>query len=483
MRLTLSLILLVLICVSSAEAFAEISPEMQASLDQQLAENSKRYGIVGQSVLILKNNKPLYRGRHGHANFELDVAINDKHLFPSYSVTKLFTSVLTMQLVESGSVKLKSSIRTYLPYLPKRWQAVTVEHLLSHTSGIPRYFDIAMKKGHFLPTKKAVFLSLANQPDHFKMGEKNSYNNTNFLLLSAILETKTGKSYGELIANVIIEPLGLKNTGHASAKTIITNMVTSYQGVNGTIKRNIDIDWPEYTYAHSALYSTPEDLTAFITALVTGKFISQKTLKKLWQPMKLADGSDGHYAFGFEYSVEDGYYQVGHDGGNRVKLRHYFKKENNSNSFTIAYVTNGNANDVWTDVLAESLMSIVDPEAFKMTALKEQFMSAILRGDSEGPNQVYNRLLSIHEDNKSSIERFLLYRAYALRYGSGARSSIPAFEFLTDKFPNSVNARESLADTWAAIGNKKKAIESYQMVLEITPDSENAKKQIELLKD
>ena len=296
-----------------------------------------------------------------------------------------------MQLVESGAVELKNSIRSYLPYLPKRWQEVTVEHLLSHTSGIPRYMETAMEKGRFLGTKKAVFLSLIDKPEHFEIGTKYSYNNTNFLLVSAILEAKTGKSYEELVANVIVKPLGLKNTGHASAKTIIKNMVTSYQGANGTIRRNIDIDWPEYTYSHSALYSTPEDLTTFITALVSGKFVSQNTLAKLWQPMKLANGKDGHYAFGFEYVLEDGYYQVGHDGGNRVKLRHYFKKENSSDNFTIAYLTNGNANDVWTDVLAESLMSLIAPEKFKMAALKEQYMGAILEKDDEARDKVYRR--------------------------------------------------------------------------------------------
>lgn len=90
--------------------------------------------------------------------------------------------------------------------------------------------------------------------------------------------------------------------------------------------------------------------------------------------------------------------------------------------------------------------------------------------------------MSIYDGDESSIERFLLYRAYALRYGSGADSSIPAFEFLIIKFPNSENSHESLADTWAVIGNDKKAIESYQVVLSINPESENAKKQIELLK-
>jgi len=431
---------------NSAYALEEIPPSMLTSLNQQLATNHERYGVVGQSVLILKNHKKFYQGYHGLANIELDVDITEKHIFPSYSITKLLTSVLMMQQVETGTVELKNSIRKYLPYLPKQWQSVTIEHLLSHTSGIPRYFNIAMEDGSFLPTKKAVFLSLIDEPVHFEMGTKNSYNNTNFLLLSAILEVKTGKSYQDLVAEVIINPLKLKNTGHTSAKDIIKKHVTSYRGANGHIRKNMNIDWPEYTFSHSALYSTPEDLATFMTALVTGKFVSQKTLKKLWQPMKLTDGKNGRYAFGFEYSLEGDYYLLGHDGGNHVKLRHYFNPNNRLDNYTLVYATNGNAYDVWTDVLADSLMAIIDPKKFEMAAIKEQFLSNILDDDSKGLILTYKAISNILDGDETLIERFLLYRAYALRYGRGPASSIPAFKFLITKFPNSEPAQQGLID-------------------------------------
>jgi CubicO group peptidase (beta-lactamase class C family) len=444
-------LLLLIVNGNLAYAFEEITPSMFESLNQQLAKNSERYGVVGQSVLILKNHQHFYRGQHGVANIELGVNIGEKHIFPSYSITKLLTSVLMMQQVERGNVALKSSIRTYLPYLPQKWQSVTIEHLLSHTSGIPRYFDKAMGEGNFLPSKKAVFLSLIDDPEHFEIGTRNSYNNTNFLLLSAILEAKTGKCYQELVAEVIINPLGLNNTGHTSAKDIVKNHVTSYRGANGRIRKNINIDWPEYTFSHSALYSTPEDLATFMTALVTGKFVSKKTLKKLWQPMKLNDGKNGRYAFGFEYSFEDGYYLLGHDGGNHVKLRYYFNPQNSLDNYTLVYATNGNAYDVWTDVLADSLMAIIDSGKFKVAALKEQFLTDILEKDGKGVQELYETASNIFNGDETRTERFFLYRAYALRYGSGPESSIPAFKFLISKFPHSDDARQGLAETEAAI--------------------------------
>ncbi len=417
---------------------------LKTRLDDQLELNSKRYGVVGQSVVILKNHQPVYNGRHGLANVELGVQIDENHIFPSYSVTKLFTSVLMMQLVEKGQVELSQSVNTYLTELPKTWASVTVEHLLSHTSGIPRYFDIAMRNNKFLPNKIAVFLSLENEPDHFPIGTANQYNNTNFLLLAAILEKITNKTYQQLVAEVIVEPLNLKNTGHASAKEPIYNLVSSYRGQEGIIKRNKNIDWPKYTFSHSALYSTPEELTKFMTALVNGQFVKKDTLKQLWQPMQLTDGSEGRYAFGFEYAVQDGYVMVGHDGGNQIKLRHYFNPADESDNYTVAYATNGNAYSVWTDVLTESLVSNIAPQRFVMAALKERFMTASLSGKEDEIDAIYPEIVRYFNSDKKAIEQFILYRAYALRYGSGGQSSLSAFEYLLKKFPDSKSGKRGL---------------------------------------
>ena len=481
MKFHLVFMLICLVGISSSKAEDQISALIWAKLDQQLIINSNRYGVVGQSVQILRNNQPIYNGIHGFANIELAVPVADKHIYPGYSVTKLFTSVLVMQLVENGSLDVTESIRKYLPYLPERWQNVTVEHVLNHTSGIPRYFDIAMKKGRFLPTKKAVFLSLVKEPDHFEIGTKNSYNNTNFLILSAILESKTGKTYQELVQDIIIKPLALENTGHASAKAVITNMVTSYQGIDGVLQKNSDIDWPEYTFAHSGLYTTAQDLTTFMTAVVSGKFFTLATLNKIQQPMKLLNGDKGDYAFGFEYKMLDGYHQVGHDGGNRVKLRHYFNKENGKDSYTIAYLTNGNANSVWTDVLTDSLMSIIDEKQFKKAYLAEQFISFVLNKDSKNLQVLYERLDKVFQGDQSAIEYFIFYNAYGVRYGAGLIASLPAFELLTSKFPNSAKAWASLAGIWQDLDNKEKAIKYYNLTLKIDPNSSNAINQLKQL--
>lgn len=432
-----------------------VSKDKKLKIDQQLITNAKRYGVVGQSVLVLKNNKLIYRGTNGFANKELEVKVNKKHIFPSYSVAKLFTSVLIMQLVESGDVQLSDSVRKYIPYLPKHWQNITVEHLLTHTSGVPQYFNSVLTRGSFLADKNAVYKSIKDAPEHFPIGTKNQYNNTNFLLLSTILESFSNKSFKQLVEENIIQIAGLENTGYASAKSVIANMVSSYQGEQGTLKKNLNIDWPEYSFSHSALYSTPEDLAKFMTNLLTGKFVKLKTIQSSWRPTKLKNGKAGSYAFGFEYSKEDGFIRVGHDGGNRVKLRHYYNQNTPAENYTIVYMTNGNAYDVWTDVLADSVMSIISPETFELASLKEKFITAVLNNNKTEMNRLFTLLSERNLDANLSLERFLLYRAYAIRYGCGIKASLPAFEFIVEKFPHSKSARTNFQ-------NMKKASNSFQ---------------------
>ena len=105
---------------ASVHAADELTADVRRALDKQLALNSQRYGVVGQSVVILRNNKPYYEGMHGFSNIEFKVPVERDHRFPSYSVTKLFTSTLIMKFVEQGKIDIGKSIRFYLPYLPSR---------------------------------------------------------------------------------------------------------------------------------------------------------------------------------------------------------------------------------------------------------------------------------------------------------------------------------------------------------------------------
>lgn len=434
----------VLFLFAIASAYKAQSNELTTKLDKQLSVNSERYKLVGQSVLIQQDGKTIYRGVHGLANIELGVNVQVFHKFPSYSVAKLFTSVVVMNMVEQGRIDPKKSIGIYLPHLPKPWHKITVEHLLTHSSGVPRYFDSVLASNQFPGSKSAVYAKLNDAPEHFEMGSENRYNNTNFLLLASIVETVSGEKLSKHVDDLIIGPLKLNNTGFASARTVVPNLVSSYQNNDGDIISNLVLDWPEYTYSHSALYSTPEDLATFITALFNGHIINQEALYRFMRPTRLSSGKPGRYAFGFEFATEDTFNHVGHDGGNRVKLRYYYNESQPNINYSLVYMTNGGGSDVWTDVLADSVMSIVSPTNFKTASFKEAYITAILEGDESQLNAITNKLTSDLALSDEALESFLLYRAYAIRYGVGIETSLSAFAFLAKTLPNSERAKRAL---------------------------------------
>lgn len=472
----------IILSLSALANAGQLAKSVEHKLNQQLRENSQRYGIASQSVIILKDNKVIYTGTHGHANLELAVPIRPDHKYPVYSIAKLFASVLMMQLVEQGEVDLDKSIRDYLPQLPEHWQPVTVRHCLNHSSGLPDYFSMEVVRSGFLPNKIAVFESLTDQKFQFKTGSNNRYNQTNYLIVAAIIELKTKKLYHEVIEEVIIGPLALKNTGFASAKTPVPNIVSSYKGDNGIRRKGLLVDWPTYTYVHSALHSTADDLVRFMNALTQGKFVTIDSLAKMWQPIKLNNGTRGQYATGWVFSDNGAYTRVGHGGGNVVKLGHYFKSTPDIDNYSIIYLTNGNNRSVWTDVLTGSLMALIDPRKFPLEAARQGLYDHLLGGATPDELDQYIAGLAKNDAVRArGLERFINWNAYAVQYASGLEAGLAIFELNTRQFPKSALAWSELAEAWLAKGNKTKAIEFYQKTLSIDPEWANAKRQLNRL--
>jgi len=113
-------------------------------------------------------------------------------------------------------------------------------------------------------------------------------------------------------------------------------------------------------------------------------------------------------------------------------------------NYSLVYMTNGGGSDVWTDVLADSIMGIVSPTNFKTASLKEAYITAILEGNESQLNAITNKLISDLALSDEALESFLLYRAYAIRYGVGIEASLPAFAFLAKILPNSERAKRAL---------------------------------------
>ncbi len=479
-----TIVLLTTYFVSAYTTAEQTTSKILIALDKQLIEHEHRYGNVSQSILVKKQNRIIFRKAHGKSSLELSTPAHENNLYPMYSIAKLFASVTLMKLVEQGKADLDKSITFYLPKLPKSWADVSLRHCLNHTSGIPEYFTMEYTQTGFPNTLNDVFLKIADNPFQFKTGDRNQYNNTNFLVIGAIIEKITKRTYLEAVHETVITPLSLSKTLYSQSKEVLSNLVSSYWGKKGKMTVDKGVDWPSYSFTHSGLYSTKADLLRFIEGVAAGNILSEKTLYNMWQPMKLNNGSTGQYASGWEYAQEGEFVRVGHEGGNRVRLEYFFKPSNKKENYTSIYLTNGHGyqNGITTH-LVDAMMSILAPDDFSTLILKEKLLDGAFNQTLDKSDNLFNEIMNNQFISADDKEKFIRERGYTIFYSSKTKYAIDLFEFYATNFPKSALGWDHLAEAWLSVDNKQKAIKYFKKALTIDENVSNTKEKLtELLK-
>ena len=309
-------LLLVLLFVSlSAPASAQV---LTAEFDKLLQETFKPDG-PGATVLIAKKGQIVYHKAFGMANLELGIALKPEHVFRIGSVTKQFTGAAIMQLVEQGKLSLQDDLTKFIPDYPTQGKKITVEHLLTHTSGIKSYTGMIewtdeVRRKDF--TVSALIDYFKNQPMDFEPGAKYEYNNSGYILLGFIIEKVSGKTYAEYVNEHFFKPLGMSNSYYGDLAPVIKNRVAGYSqaDVAGTYTNAPYLSMTQ-PYAAGSLLSTVEDLYTWTKALHSGKVIKPESLKKMTTPYILPDGSNTHYGYGLQMGNLLGSPTVEHSGG------------------------------------------------------------------------------------------------------------------------------------------------------------------------
>jgi CubicO group peptidase (beta-lactamase class C family) len=282
----------------------------QPAFDAQVKSHVDAGDFIG-SVLVAKDGHVLYRKSFGLAQAEWDIANTPETKFRLGSITKQFTAVAALQLVEQGKIKLDDPVKKYYADAPPAWDAITIHHLLNHTSGIPSYTGLPnfFEKYAMLPMKPAEIVKLTqDRPLEFTPGSKFNYDNTGYVLLGAIIETVTGKPYGEHLRDVIFTPLGMKDTGYDVTATVLKNRASGYERKGKGLEnaRYLDMTLP---HAAGALYSTVDDLLKWDQALYTEKLITAASRQKMLTP-----GLNG-YGYGWNVRTWGSYTVTEHGGG------------------------------------------------------------------------------------------------------------------------------------------------------------------------
>jgi len=273
-------------------------------------------GQPGAAIIVQKNGQTVFRKGYGMADLELGVPVEPDMVFRLGSITKQFTAVSILMLAQEGKLGLQDEITKFLPDYPTQGRKITVEHLLTHTSGIQSYTDLA----EWLPlwrkdfTVKELIDLFKDKPMQFEPGERWVYNNSGYILLGAVIEKVSGESYEQFVDGRIFKPLGMKSSYYGSTERVIPRRVPGYQmGKGGFVNAPyLSMTQP---YAAGSLLSTIDDLAVWNDAVFSGKLVKKEWLDKAFTPYKLKNGESSGYGYGWFPADFGGHHSIEHGGG------------------------------------------------------------------------------------------------------------------------------------------------------------------------
>jgi D-alanyl-D-alanine carboxypeptidase len=270
----------------------------------------------GAAVLLATQGQILSKRGIGRANLEHQVPLEPDMPFRLASLTKPFTATAILMLVESGQLALTDPLDQLSPEFPMGSDDITLEHLLTHTSGIAEYTELsewlAMQRQD-VRVHQLIDL-FKDVPRTFAPGERWSYCNSGYILLGAILEQITGISYADFLGEHIFTPLGMRSTFLETPNRPITPHLVN--GYTRTPSGYLPAEYfsPTHFYAAGGLISTLEDIARWFAALSTGDLLCPETLRRMWTPYRLADGRSTRYGYGWFLSECQGQPVVEHHG-------------------------------------------------------------------------------------------------------------------------------------------------------------------------
>ncbi|WP_109301372.1 serine hydrolase [Aquimarina sp. AU474] len=279
--------------------------KFEAKIDSLL--NSKYESKVpGAVFLIAKNGNVIYKKAFGLANLELNTPMEPEYVFEIGSITKQFTAIAILMLLEKGELNLNDDITKYIPDYPTHGETITIHHLLNHTSGIKSY--TRMKALKDIATKDLTPIELIdffkNEPMDFKPGEKYKYNNSGYIILGYIIESISKQSYASFIEEHIFKKLDMNSSLFASHRKVIKNRASGYHKKEDYINAmHISFTLP---YAAGSLMSNVDDMLTWQEAITHNRLVRKNTIDKAFINYTLNNGDPINYGYGWHIKEING---------------------------------------------------------------------------------------------------------------------------------------------------------------------------------
>lgn len=474
--LSRALLLLAILSLLASPQTAAFGQGSKAAQIDKLMMTAHGYGQFNGSVLVAENGRVIYKKGLGLANMEWNIANAPDTKFRLGSITKQFTAMLVMQLVEQGKIKLDGKLSDYLPdYRRDVGEKVTIHQLLTHTSGIPNYTALPsfMETVSRNPFAVDAFIKKYGSGDlEFEPGTKFNYDNTGYFLLGAIIEKVTGKPYEQVLKENILDPVGMKNTGYDHADTLINKRAAGYtKSPRGYVNAAyLDMSLP---YAAGSLYSTVEDLYLWDQALYTDKLLSAKSKELMFKP------NLNNYAYGWFITqatlgeTKETVPVFAHDGGINGFNTSIVRLPANKHLIVLLDNTSGGR---YLGNLSQQITNILYDKSYALPkrSIGEEMLKTITAQGVEAAIKQYRELkatqLSVYEFKEQELNN----AGYELLQAGKTKEAIEIFKLNVEAYPQGFNTYDSLGEAYMKNGDNELAIQNYKKSLELNPQNVGA---------
>ncbi len=478
-----------IVCFLFALMLVQEAVAQSDSIDIFLKKEMLKRKIPGLQVAIVRNGQIVKTGNYGLANIQDSIPVDSHTLFTINSITKAFTGIAIMQLVEAGKLNLSAPVSSYLDALPNSLKPVTIQQLLSHNSGIP---DIVDEEEATLISPyglQASWKQVLTLPMDFKPGEEFRYNQTNYLLLGRIIDTLSGIPFTEFITKEQLLKAGMLNTisaGFGATKDVIMHAAAQYQYRKGKLQNMFfAFDYPLQTAA--GMSSTATEMANWIIALQKNQFLKEKkSMTALWTPASLNNGKTGGfsnllngYAAGWPIIKRIEHPAAAPVGGGRSAV---FVYPNDNLSIIVLTNLSGGTPDAFIDEIAGFYIpDMKESNGFGLSSSIKVLRKELEKSGYKNAVKEFEKIKKI-SDGFELIEAEVNNWGYKLINQKRIKDALEIFKLNVYLYPSSSNAFDSLGEIYAELGETELANKYYQQSLKLNPQNINAESQIKKLK-
>jgi CubicO group peptidase (beta-lactamase class C family) len=303
--------------------------------------------VPGASVLVVRDGVSVVRRAYGLANVEEAIAATPATNYRLASLTKQFTAAAILLLVQDGQLGLDDPVRKWLPTLPEATRAITVRHLLTHTSGLIDYEDVIPGSMTCQLHDADVLAILETQAcTYFSPGANYRYSNSGYALLALIVESASGRAFASFMQERMFRPLEMLNTvAHVDRRSTVVKRAFGYTETNGSWLRT-DQDRTSAVLGDGGIYSSIDDLAKWDASLVNQQLLRAELLRMASEPATATDDPTTAYGFGWRVSGET-IWHSGESIGFRNVIARFPKR-----GLTVVILTNRNDGEPFRSALA-----------------------------------------------------------------------------------------------------------------------------------